>query len=100
MPLGAFEQIGRDISLDALEREVMKDDISHVRRRRHAFWRRSVNAGGVCYPFLQRLRLWGVSCAIETAGDAPANKLLPLAKLCDEVLFDLKLWTRLRRGMW
>ncbi len=26
-PSGAFEQIGRDISLDALEREVMKDDI-------------------------------------------------------------------------
>ncbi len=25
--------------------------------------------------FLQRLRLWGVSCAIETAGDAPASKL-------------------------
>ena len=43
---------------------------------------------------------YGVSCAIETAGDAPASKLLPLAKLCDEVLFDLKLWMRLRRGMW
>ncbi len=27
MPLRAFERIGRDISLDALEREVMKDDI-------------------------------------------------------------------------
>ncbi len=27
MPSGAFERIGRDISLDALEREVMKDDI-------------------------------------------------------------------------
>lgn len=33
----------------------------------------------------------GVSCAIETAGDAPTSKLLPLAKLCDEVLFDLKI---------
>lgn len=101
-PSGAFERIGRDISLDALEREVMKDDI---------FFRTS--GGGVTLSggevlmqaefatrFLQRLRLWGVSCAIETAGDAPASKLLPLAKLCDEVLFDLKLWTRLRRGMW
>ena len=38
-----------------------------------------------------RDRLCGVSCAIETAGDAPASKLLPLAKLCDEVLFDLKI---------
>lgn len=93
MPLGAFERIGRDISLDALEREVMKDDI---------FFRTS--GGGVTLSggevlmqaefatrFLQRLRLWGVSCAIETAGDAPASKLLPLAKLCDEVLFDLKI---------
>lgn len=92
-PSGAFEQIGRDISLDALEREVMKDDI---------FFRTS--GGGVTLSggevlmqaefatrFLQRLRLWGVSCAIETAGDAPASKLLPLAKLCDEVLFDLKI---------
>ena len=89
-PSGAFERIGRDISLDALEREVMKDDI---------FFRTS--GGGVTLSggevlmqaefatrFLQRLRLWGVSCAIETAGDAPASKLLPLAKLCDEVLFD------------
>ncbi len=91
-PSGAFERIGRDISLDALEREVMKDDI---------FFRTS--GGGVTLSggevlmqaefatrFLQRLRLWGVSCAIETAGDAPTSKLLPLAKLCDEVLFDLK----------
>ncbi|MEN1205939.1 radical SAM protein, partial [Pseudomonas aeruginosa] len=46
---------------------------------------------GFATRFLQRLRLWGVSCAIETAGDAPASKLLPLAKLCDEVLFDLKI---------
>ena len=73
--------------------EVMKDDI---------FFRTS--GGGVTLSggevlmqaefatrFLQRLRLWGVSCAIETAGDAPASKLLPLAKLCDEVLFDLKI---------
>ncbi|EEW0115320.1 TPA: [formate-C-acetyltransferase]-activating enzyme [Escherichia albertii] len=92
-PSGAFERIGRDISLDALEREVMKDDI---------FFRTS--GGGVTLSggevlmqaefatrFLQRLRLWGVSCAIETAGDAPASRLLPLATLCDEVLFDLKI---------
>ncbi|XNM89245.1 [formate-C-acetyltransferase]-activating enzyme [Escherichia coli] len=91
-PSGAFERIGRDISLDALEREVMKDDI---------FFRTS--GGGVTLSggevlmqaefatrFLQRLQLWGVSCAIETAGDAPASKLLPLAKLCDEVSFDSK----------
>ncbi len=60
-PPGRFERIGRDISLDALEREVMKDDI---------FFRTS--GGGVTLSggevlmqaefatrFLQRLRLWG-----------------------------------------
>ncbi|SUX76392.1 pyruvate formate-lyase 2 activating enzyme [Citrobacter freundii] len=41
--------------------------------------------------FLQRLRRWDVRCAIETAGDAPASRLLSLAKECDEVLFDLKI---------
>lgn len=92
-PSGAFERIGRDITLDELEREVMKDDI---------FFRTS--GGGVTLSggevlmqapfatrFLQRLRRWGVRCAIETAGDAPASRLLPLAKMCDEVLFDIKI---------
>ncbi|MBJ9516989.1 [formate-C-acetyltransferase]-activating enzyme [Citrobacter portucalensis] len=92
-PSGAFERIGRDITLDDLEREVMKDDI---------FFRSS--GGGVTLSggevlmqapfatrFLQRLRRWDVRCAIETAGDAPAGRLLSLAKECDEVLFDLKI---------
>lgn len=92
-PSGAFERIGRDITLDELEHEVMKDDV---------FFRTS--GGGVTLSggevlmqapfairFLQRLRRNGVQCAIETAGDAPASRLLPLAKLCDEVLFDLKI---------
>ncbi|MBJ9237079.1 [formate-C-acetyltransferase]-activating enzyme [Citrobacter koseri] len=92
-PSGAFERIGRDITLDELEREVMKDEL---------FFRTS--GGGVTLSggevlmqaafatrFLQRLRRFGISCAIETAGDAPASRLLPLAKACDEVLFDLKI---------
>lgn len=92
-PSGAFERIGRDVTLDDLEREVMKDDV---------FFRTS--GGGVTLSggevlmqapfatrFLHRLRRWGVHCAIETAGDAPASRLLPLAKACDEILFDLKI---------
>ncbi|MDU7197015.1 [formate-C-acetyltransferase]-activating enzyme [Phytobacter diazotrophicus] len=92
-PSGVFERIGRDITLDELEREVLKDDI---------FFRTS--GGGVTLSggevlmqapfatrFLQRLRRLGIQCAIETAGDAPASRLLPLAKACDEVLFDLKI---------
>lgn len=92
-PSGAFERIGRDITLDELEREVMKDDI---------FFRAS--GGGVTLSggevlmqasfatkFLQRMRQYGVHTAIETAGDAPFSRLLPLAQQCDEVLFDLKI---------
>ncbi len=92
-PSGAFERIGRDITLDELEREVLKDEL---------FFRSS--GGGVTLsggevlmqaPFanrlLQRLKRSGIQCAIETAGDAPASRLLPLAKMCDEVLFDLKI---------
>lgn len=92
-PSGAFEQIGRDITLDELMCEVMKDDV---------FFRAS--GGGVTLSggevlmqaefatrFLARLRQLGVHTAIETAGDAPAQRLLRLAQQCDEVLFDLKI---------
>jgi len=92
-PSGAFERIGRDVTLDELEREVMKDDV---------FFRSS--GGGVTLSggevlmqaafathLLRRLRRYGVHTAIETAGDAPLSRLLPLAQQCDEVLFDLKI---------
>lgn len=92
-PSGAFERIGRDVTLDELERELMKDDV---------FFRSS--GGGVTLsggevlmqaPFatqlLKRLRRYGIHTAIETAGDAPLSRLLPLARQCDEVLFDLKI---------
>lgn len=92
-PSGAFERIGRDVTLDELEREVMKDDV---------FFRSS--GGGVTLsggevlmqaPFatqlLKRLRRYGIHTAIETAGDATLSRLLPLARQCDEVLFDLKI---------
>lgn len=92
-PSGAFERIGRDVTLEQLTREVMKDDV---------FYR--VSGGGVTLSggevlmqaafathFLQRLRRYGVHTAIETAGDAAFSRLLPLARQCDEVLFDLKI---------
>ncbi|CAM7023757.1 MULTISPECIES: [formate-C-acetyltransferase]-activating enzyme [Enterobacter] len=92
-PSGAFRHIGRDVTLDELENEVMKDDV---------FFRSS--GGGVTLSggevlmqapfatrFLQRLRRFGVHTAIETAGDAPLSRLMPLARQCDEVLFDLKI---------
>lgn len=92
-PSGAFEPIGRDVTLEELEKEVMKDDV---------FFRSS--GGGVTLSggeillqasfatrLLQRLRRFGVHTAIETAGDTPLSRLMPLARQCDEVLFDLKI---------
>ncbi len=92
-PSGAWEHIGRDVTLKSLEREVLKDEV---------FFRAS--GGGVTLSggevlmqaefatrFLQRLKQWGIRTAIETAGDTSPRRLLPLAQACDEVLFDLKI---------
>lgn len=92
-PSGAWEHIGRDVTLAELEREVLKDEV---------FFRAS--GGGVTLSggevlmqaefatrFLQRLKQWGIRTAIETAGDTSPRRLLPLAQACDEVLFDLKI---------
>lgn len=92
-PSGAWEHIGRDVTLEQLERDVLKDEI---------FFRAS--GGGVTLSggevlmqaefatrFLQRLQQLGIRTAIETAGDAAFSRLLPLAQACDEVLFDLKI---------
>jgi pyruvate formate lyase activating enzyme len=92
-PSGATERIGRDISLAALEKEVLKDEV---------FFRSS--GGGVTLSggevlmqaafatrFLKRLKALGIRTAIETAGDAAPEKVLALGQQCDEVLFDLKI---------
>lgn len=92
-PSGAWEHIGRDVTLESLEREVLKDEV---------FFRAS--GGGVTLSggevlmqaefatrFLQRLKQCGIRTAIETAGDTSPRRLLPLAQACDEVLFDLKI---------
>ncbi len=97
-PSGAMERIGRDVTLDSLEHEVLKDDV---------FFRAS--GGGVTLSggevlmqaefaarFLARLRHLGVHTAIETAGDAPATRLLMLARQSDTVLFDLKIMDKNR----
>ncbi|MFV0262763.1 MAG: [formate-C-acetyltransferase]-activating enzyme [Kluyvera sp.] len=92
-PSGAWENIGRDVTLEALEREVLKDEV---------FFRAS--GGGVTLSggevlmqaefaarLLQRLQRWGIRTAVETAGDTSPRRLLRLARACDEVLFDLKI---------
>lgn len=75
-PSGAWEQIGRDVTLDHLLKEVLKDEI---------FFRAS--GGGVTLSggevlmqaefaarFLRRLREWGIRTAIETAGDTAFSR--------------------------
>ena len=92
-PSGAWEQIGRDVTLDALLHEVLKDEV---------FFRASgggvtlsggevLMQAGFAARFLQHLRQWGIRTAIETAGDCAFNRFLPVAEACDEILFDLKI---------
>ncbi|MBW7984468.1 [formate-C-acetyltransferase]-activating enzyme [Enterobacillus tribolii] len=92
-PAAAMERIGRQVTLDELLKEVLKDDV---------FYRAS--GGGVTLSggevlmqaafatrFLERLQALGIHTAMETAGDAPANTLTTLAGHCNQVLFDLKI---------
>lgn len=92
-PSGALEQIGQNIRLDALLRQILKDEV---------FYRTS--GGGVTLSggevlmqaefaslLLQQLQALGIHTAIETAGDAPLVSLLALAEHSDQVLFDLKI---------
>ena len=92
-PSGAWEQIGRDVTLNDLVKEVLKDDV---------FFRASgggvtlsggevLMQAGFATRFLQTLRQLGIRTAIETAGDAAFSRFYPLARQCNEVLFDLKI---------
>jgi pyruvate formate lyase activating enzyme len=90
-PSGAWEHIGRDVTLASLEREVLKDEV---------FFRAS--GGGVTLSggevlmqaefatrFLLRLKQWGFAPPSKRQA-IPPHRLLP-AGACDEVLFDLKI---------
>jgi len=92
-PSGAFERIGRDVTQQELLREVLKDEVFY-----HASGGGVTLSGGEVLMqanfaprLLTTLRQSGIHTAIETAGDAPLRRFLPLARQCDEVLFDLKL---------
>ena len=79
-PSGAFERIGRDITLDDLEREVMKDDIFALLVGVTLSGGEVLMQAPFATRFLQRLRRWDVRCAIETAGDAPGRSLVIAGK--------------------
>lgn len=92
-PSGAMEYLGEDIGLPALMARILKDEV---------FFRSS--GGGVTLSggevlmqhafasqLLQALQALGIHTAIETAGDAPLDHLLPLSDHCDQVLYDFKI---------
>ncbi len=92
-PSGAFESVGKDMTLDEVLQEVTRDEV---------FFRTS--GGGVTLSggeilvqprfvtaLLQALKAQGYHMAIETTGVGKQSHLLTLGRLCDEVLFDLKI---------
>lgn len=92
-PSGAFEQIGKDISLDELLKLIEKDLV---------FFRSSnggvtLSGGEVLLQanfarhLLSKLQQLGINTAIETAGDVKFDDIWSVAQYCDEVLFDLKI---------
>lgn len=97
-PSGAYQRMGTDYTLDALLREVMKDEV---------FFR--VSGGGVTLsggevlsqaPFatllLKKLKAQGIATAMETTGHGNRAALLELARYCDEVLYDFKIMEAVR----
>ena len=92
-PSGAFEQVGQDMTIKEILKEITRDEV---------FYRTS--GGGVTLSggeilvqpvfateLLKRLKALGYHTAIETTGVGSQHKLLELAAYCDEVLFDLKI---------
>lgn len=92
-PSGAYELLGRDMTVDEICAEALKDQI---------FYRAS--GGGVTLSggevlmqasfairLLERLKALGIRTAIETSGQGARDHLLSLGALCDEVLYDFKI---------
>ncbi|MFB2903395.1 [formate-C-acetyltransferase]-activating enzyme [Aeromonas jandaei] len=97
-PSGAYEEVGRDMTVELVLAEIEKDEV---------FFRTS--GGGVtlsggevlaqadfAIALLARLKALGYRTAIETSGHGNTHKLLRLAELCDEVLFDFKIMDEAR----
>ena len=89
---GAREEMGRDITVDALLEELVKDRVFY-----------DASGGGVTFsggePLMQfdflvaalsACRAAGVRTAVETTGFAPAGKVLALVPLTDLFLYDVK----------
>lgn len=92
-PSGAFEQIGQEMTIDALLKLIEKDSVFFRSSRGGV----TLSGGEVLLQhafaseLLCRLKKRGINTAIETAGDLAFNHFWSVAKWCDEVLFDLKI---------
>ncbi|ASI91224.1 [formate-C-acetyltransferase]-activating enzyme [Vibrio mediterranei] len=97
-PSGAFEQVGYDVTIDELLKEIAKDDVFY-----------QTSGGGVtlsggeilvhgrfCIELLKQLRRLGYKTAIETSGHGNSKQLSDMAQYCDEILFDFKLMDEVR----
>ena len=92
-PVGAYELIGRSLSVDELAMELMKDRIFY-----------EVSGGGVTFsggePTLQygfvrkvakELKVGHIHVALDTCGNVPWENLQSLMDVVDLVLYDIKL---------
>ncbi len=92
-PSGAWEQVGKDLTLDEVIAEVTKDDVFF-----------NTSEGGItlsggevltqpkfAIELLSALKAMGFKTAIETSGHGNTKQLLKIGQLCDEVLFDFKI---------
>ena len=92
-PSGAIVEFGKYMSLEELEREILKDSVFY-----------STSGGGVTLsggevlshaPFaaelLRRLKNLGIHTAIETSGQGSTPLLVEMARNLDLILFDLKI---------
>lgn len=90
-PSGAWEQIGRDVTLENLLQEVLKDEVFFQPPAA------SPSPAGRCScrpglpPVSSAPAPVGIRTAIETAGDGAFDRLPSVAESSDEVLFDFKI---------
>ncbi len=92
-PSGAWEQVGQDMTLDEVLREIAKDDLFFDASNGGI----TLSGGEVltqakfAIALLTQLKALGYRTAIETSGHGSTKQLLRIARLCDEVLFDFKI---------
>ncbi|ODS04426.1 [formate-C-acetyltransferase]-activating enzyme [Vibrio scophthalmi] len=97
-PSGAYEKVGKEMTLSEVLNEVAKDDVFY-----------QTSGGGItlsggevlsqasfAIALLEALKIRGYRTAIETSGHGNTKQLLRIGELCDEVLYDFKIMEPIR----